>query len=288
MYYYAIFIAAWCGKQKAVGLNALKVMIGGVYFWAGFHKLNATFYLSVFPWFIEPLHVFPHSLTGQPSLLDTLFAFALLITPFFELSIGILLFFPKRRCLATGMAFVMLMVVLFCLGPLGHNWGMAVWPWNIYLFLMEYTLFFSPVQGAAKVQRGLPVLLSIALFVVAPVLAMVTPWYALTGFKLYSGNAVTAEIVLPERETLAKAPAYVRMLVSPKHRLDLAEWTVREIGDFYPVPYVVKMGVRGLCPYLDYPADAKLIISFPPPFYSVERSEQELPVCPSPLPNDYR
>jgi hypothetical protein len=90
MYFATILMAVFF---KSDGLNALKIMIASVYFWAGFHKLNLTFYSTVFPWFIAQFYKF----SELPSVFNSIICSVILIVPLFEAAIGLLLFF-----LATG------------------------------------------------------------------------------------------------------------------------------------------------------------------------------------------
>lgn len=281
MYGYTLLVALFCRGDRQAGLTALRIMVCGVYFWGGFHKLNLNFYGTVFPWFIEPLHVL-----GPPpnNFIDDIFIVGMLATPLFEALIGILLLFPARRKRATAMAFIMLVVVLACLGPFGHNWAMVVWPWNIWLFLVELYLFFHPTGLAA------PFLLrpmrrhaffSFLLFVVAPVTAMFTPWYTQPGFKLYSGNTPRGQVVFPMQETMARVPRYLRKAVTPMHTLDMNDWGIgAELQNApYPVPQVFRTGAAGLCPYLDYPKEAFIIVFDAPPFYSLQTQWKSYPLC---------
>lgn len=281
MYSFPLITAFFCRDNKDHALDALRIMICGVYFWAGFHKLNATFYNTVFPWFISPIHQFS---LQDPGTLDYMFGFGLLITPVFEAMIGILLLFPKYRRVATVMAFIMLVTVLVCLGPLGHNWGKVVWPWNIYLFMMEYLLFWkfpdktnAPffVSRQSYISR-----VGIALYVIAPVLAIFSPWYSYPGFKLYSGNIVRAEVLLAPEETMSRVPDYIASLRVPD-KLDVGSWSVHELGNMpYPAPYVLRTGAAGLCAYLDEPGQTQLRMIYPSPFYSQDKEYEDMPLCP--------
>ena len=58
MYYFTLFIAAVSPRQDNAAINSLRIMVIGVYFWAGFHKINKTFFLLTLPWFIAPIHTF--------------------------------------------------------------------------------------------------------------------------------------------------------------------------------------------------------------------------------------
>lgn len=283
MYSFVLFVLACCGRKKETGLDALRIMVCGVYFWSGLHKMNVTFYVSTFPWFVSPFFTF-----GQPStppIIEFMAQLIMLQTPYFEAMIGVFLLFPRWRRIGTAMAFCMLMVVLLCLGPLGHNWGMVVWPWNVYLFVLEVVLFMDVAYNRrAPFLLSRPralALVSIALFLLAPSLATVSLWYTRFGFKLYSGNASYAEIVLPADENYTKMPPDLKGLVNAKHVLDVTEWSGRELQNLpYPVPEAFKTGARGLCPYLAKPKAAILRIYAPPPFYSFHGTHEDFPLCP--------
>ena len=122
-------------------------MVGSVYFWTGFHKLNLTFCWKIFPWFIATYYEIPR----EHSLFGALMTVLILSVSVFEATIGVLLlFFSNLRQLATGMALVMLVVVLACLGT--RAWNLIVWPWNICLFVVEVILFYKPAGVTEKVR----------------------------------------------------------------------------------------------------------------------------------------
>lgn len=282
MYIFPIVIVALFKNTGERGLNALRFMVCGVYFWAGFHKFNLSFYMSTFPWFISPIYKF--SALPSPTILDNLFIAATFITPFFESLIGVLLMFPKWRRLATLMASIMLVTVLYCLGPFGHNWGQIVWPWNVYLFSLEYLLFFRVAGNKGKSLLSVPIsrmsILSIVIYVIAPVLAIFTHWYAYTGYKLYSANIVTSIIILQPNETMKAAPDYIKKIATPLNTVDvIALFGAERNGAPYPVPYVLKITASGLCKYLDDPKSAMLRINYPPPFNKLKWTHEEVRLC---------
>lgn len=276
MYFVTVLLSVYC---TSTGLNALKIMVGSVYFWAGFHKLNLTFYWKVFPWFISIYYHFSkeRSLSGY---LMTLLAFSV---PVFELTIGVLLlFFPRQRQVATGMALVMLVVVLACLGA--SEWNMIVLPWNLYLFAVEVLLFYNPAGLVEKVRwrSDAPTISVVALFSVAPAFALAGWWHSYPAFKLYSGNTKTAVVLLPNDEDLAHLPKELGQLVNRDRHLMLSDWTVHEFGEaVYPEPYVFRRGAQGLCPYLHDRKNAKLRIFLAAPFYSTAVRYRDFSLCPA-------
>ena len=92
------------------------------------------------------------------------------------------------------MAFIMLVVVLTCLGLDSDLWNIIVWPWNIYLFLLTFMLFYKPasIDDTVRFRFDIPTLATIALFVITPAFALFGWGHSYPAFKLYSGNTKTS------------------------------------------------------------------------------------------------
>lgn len=276
MYVFTILLAVFFASHA---LNALKIMVASVYLWAGVHKLNATFFLDLFPGLIKPFYTFPK----EPSLLAALIALAIFTVPLFEAGIGLLLlFFPRQRRPTILMAFIMLVVVLVCLGFDGNTWNLIVWPWNIYLFLLVFILLSKSAAIDKKVQFGFDTarLATIALFSIAPALALFGWGHSYPSFKLYSGNTKRAEVMFSENETLTGLPNNLRQLVGRARTLPLVDWTAHEFElVVYPETYVFRRGAKGLCPYLSDGQRAILRIYDQPPFNRIDQTYQDFPLC---------
>jgi hypothetical protein len=276
MYFFTILWAVFFTSRS---IEALKIMVASVYVWGGVHKINATFFLSLFPEFIEPLYTFPK----EPSLLAALIVLVMFLVPLFEAMIGLLLvFFPRQRRLTTGMAFLMLVVVLTSLGLDDDPWNLIVWPWNIYLFLLVLMLLSKPASPEATVRFRLdtPTLATIVLFSVAPAFALFGWGHSYPAFKLYSGNTKSAEVIFSQDEDMTLLPNNLGQLVGRARRLPLVDWTAHEFGlVVYPESYVFRRGAKGLCPYLSDRHNATLRIYDPPPFYRIDTTYQDFPVC---------
>jgi hypothetical protein len=276
MYVFTILLAVFFTSHA---INALKIMVASVYVWAGVHKINATFFFDLFPGLIEPFYTFPK----EPSLLAALIAFVIFTVPLFEAAIGLLLlFFPRQRRLTMVMAFVMCVVVLICLGLDGDTWNLIVWPWNIYLFLLVFMLLSKPAAVDNKVRFGFDTatLATIALFSIAPALALFGWGHSYPSFKLYSGNTKTAEVIFSEHETLTGLPNNLGQLVGRARRLSLVDWTAHEFElVVYPETYVFRRGAKGLCPYLSDGQHATLRIYDQPSFNRIDRIYEDFPLC---------
>lgn len=259
--YCFVTLAAAFAKTPSSALSSLRIMICGVYFWAGFHKLNLTFFTKIMPWFLSPIYL--------PSL-DWLFKAAIFITPFFEAAIGILLLFHKWRIVATCMALGMLIMIFACIGPFGHHWGKVIPLWNIWLFSMELRLFLNPSyqENVSLFPFKLKPMntLSIVMFIIAPALAIFFPAYARLGFKVFSGNTLTAEIILSPQETLSYHRGLFKGIVKQNNKLSFKI-------PIYHSEYAYQKRSQAISPYLKYPSQARLRIYSPPPFYTTERKE---------------
>lgn len=276
MYVFTILLVVFF---KSHGTNALKIMVASVYFWAGVHKINATFFFNLFPALIEPFYKFPK----EPSLLAAFIALVIFTVPLFEATIGLLLlFFPRQRRLTLLMAFIMLVVVLICLGLDGYTWNMIVWPWNIYLFLLVLMLRYKPSATGkkARFRFDTPTLVTIALFSIAPAVALFGWGHSYPSFKLYSGNTKRAEVIFSQNEDLTRLPNNLGQLVGRAHRLPLVDWTAYELElVVYPETYVFRRGAKGLCPYLSDGQNAKLRIYDQPFFYRIDTIYKDFPLC---------
>jgi hypothetical protein len=267
---------------KPTALNALRIMIASVYFWAGFHKLNLTFYFDTFLWFVAPLYKF-----SEPVLWADFLMYPLVFTvPLVESTIGILLFFfPRQWRVATLMAFMMLMIVLACLGPTGHDWNRVVWVWNVYFFLLEFILFYnsSSASNRALFQFDAPALATITLFSIAPAFALIGRWPSYPAFKLYSGNIETATIIFATNENVTLLPkGFERLINRTNNTLKMDIWTANELEMLaYPATYVFRRGAAGLCRYLIDGQHAKLRVFDAPPFYSLDMTHHDYPLCPA-------
>src|SRR5262249_26243386 len=126
--------------SAAVGLNACRVLVAGIYLWSGLQKLNYSFHSDVYPWLIEPLASY------LPTSMFSRLKDAGLAAPIVEATIGIGLLVPIVRPLAIALAVAMHAFILLSIGPLGLNWNSVVWPWNIAMIFLVVRLFAGTRQ----------------------------------------------------------------------------------------------------------------------------------------------
>ena len=225
IYQYMLAFVALSAGVRSSGEERAKAAAGfgiiAIYFWSGLQKLNATFVHEVFPFLIHPL---------GPWLSQRLTPFWF-VSPLGELSVGLLLFFPKTRKWGLAGAVLMHGFVLAVLGPFGQNYNSIVWPWNFWTVVMAFILFWkndTPVlRPAWSSPQGKAILL---LAGVLPALNYAGLWDGFLSMSYYSGRLRDAWIYLtPEGEQKLTAAINVdeRALVrrSPNlYTLDVTTW----------------------------------------------------------------
>ena len=242
MYMYMLCVAVYVSFLGRVedSINALRVMVVGIYFWAGVQKINHSFYTHLFPWFIEPI--------VPREILDQQFVFYLiLLVPFLEIFIGLFLLSPLTRKIGLFMALAMLVFVVACLGPTGHNWNNIVLPWNIILYVLDIVLFRDSKVPASQLLKPKSFIHSsaIVLFLFLPLLSFFDKWHAYPSFQLYSANIEEAYIQGPQSlfDTVPSMKA-----VQKGDRVWFQDWSHEEMNIIiYPEKRVFHSVARALC-----------------------------------------
>lgn len=271
MYVFALLACAVVPKKvEDKHLDAVRLMLAGVYIWAGVYKLNAIFITQVFPWFIAPFFPFPDA--------AKVIGFGV---PFFEAAVGVLLLVPSWRWLAQILAFVMLVVVLLAIGPLGHNQALPVWPANVY---MDALVIFLFIGNHRKLSFKPPLnIAATALFIALPALGFVKEMGPHPTFQLYCGCVPLAQVEFAKGEDFGFLPETLAAQAAENGNLEASDITYRLFNvsgcNFSPshVPYIE--GLKGFCQHLKKPAQTKLRVREPDGFTSTTMTEKVYDLC---------
>jgi uncharacterized membrane protein YphA (DoxX/SURF4 family) len=250
-----------CTKQRGTCcLTTCRLMVAAIYFYSGLQKVNLTFATEVFPWLLEPI-----TQSLPPQLQSVLLASGL-FAPFLEMSVGVGLLLKGFRTYAIIMAVTMHVFILFVLGPLGHNWGMIVWPWNLTMIALVFILNTRPETTLATqwFKGSWPHLVIRVLFVVMPALSFFNLWDSYLSWTLYSGNVASAEVYLSDTVKM-KLPVSVLESVSTTTKdenvLSLFDWARTELNvPPYPETRVYQSIARDLCSYAAQPSEVRLVV----------------------------
>lgn len=173
-YMYIMIFGIYAARSKGP-LRIILVLLAGVYFWAGLHKLNPLFISQVVPFLSSPFAFIP------PILLQIVGWGAGIV----ELLLGLGLVLAKTRRISIVGLILMHLCVLGVLSVL--QWNTVVWPWNLVLI---------GILGIAWNTKGncfgfQDTRIAITVFVltwILPVLCLWNLWPAYLSFSLYSGT----------------------------------------------------------------------------------------------------
>jgi hypothetical protein len=190
----ALACFAWSRKQH-LALATCRWIVVGIYFYAGLQKANIYFVGEVFPWFVEPLtRVFPPT--------RDFFLLSGFVVPFAEIGIAVALLSQKLRHFGVVAACAMHLFILLLLGPLGHGWGVIVWPWNVSMMVLLFILFWrvqAPFLGTLTLKEHVFHKGICGLFVVMPIFSFVNRWDSYLSASLYSGTVNRADLQVSTR-----------------------------------------------------------------------------------------
>ena len=262
-YFYGLilFLFLWESEvSDEIISGAIRGIIVGAYCWSGLHKFNIHFVEDIFPWLIEPL--------GWP--IDSFPPSLAYLAGGVELLIGLGLLFQFTRKFSVVGCLLFHGIILGLLGPLGHNWNIVVWPWNLVMPILVFLLFFKTkkngLRNSAKAIVSFPAGLLVLFFV------WILPAFNYTGFtpeqlsfKMYAGSQ--PEMVLyfgaVDRHLLGEHPTIYSSLppdTTPRHRVILDDVAFAEWGiPLFTTEWTAQLLKRQFCPILQRPQEAGIL-----------------------------
>lgn len=227
-YMYAVMLFLTLFPAR-VAVTGCRLAISGVYVWSGVQKLNGSFFDEVVPWFAEPARRW----LSEGFLEAVLFAIA--TAPFVEIAIGLAVWLAPLRKFAILTAFLLHAGVLLLLGPLGRDYNLVVWPWNLTMPLLLLVLF--PDRAARRtwstLRESIPAFVIVLLFLGLPALSYVGLWDTSTSFGLYSGNGAKSDLFVSPA-LARRLPEWLRSFLvfteDGRPVVDVLSWSLAEVG----------------------------------------------------------
>jgi len=249
-------------KKQDAALNVCRLIVASTYLWSGLQKLNASFLYGVFPWLVEPLfRVLPEAFTTFSRPIG-------IVASLLETSIGVGLLTKNFRNVSIVLAVAMHTLIIFLIGPLGHNWNSVVWPWNISMEMFVIILFWRVRSLSLKdlaEARFLPLsTVAVVLFGVMPLFSFFGLWDSYLSAALYSGNISEAAVYVSDsvrRSLPAEVQRYVSKGASNDYWLDITGWSFGELNvPPYPEKRIYKNIARRICRHAREPSEVILEI----------------------------
>jgi uncharacterized membrane protein YphA (DoxX/SURF4 family) len=225
-------------------LDALRVMLAASYVWSGLQKLNWNFFADISPWLLEPIaRRLPMVAWGAHAL------------PVVEILIGVGLLLPGRlRRVACWLGTAMHVLILFILGPLGHDINSVVWPWNVVMIALIWVLFGSGERLRLRALWLHPPALArrvaVLAFALLPALNFVGVAGGYLSWSLYAGMMVDMAIdIAPEALPCLPEAIRQRSDAANNEPISIGEWAMDVLNvPPYPERWVQRRLRDQLCP----------------------------------------
>ena len=247
--------------EVRTALAGCRIAVSVVYFWSGLQKFNQGFFDEVVPFFLEPARRWLSP--GGIAVLQPLIASAGVV----EFMIGIGLWIRPLRRVANAAAFLVHLTALLLLGPLGREWNLSVWPWNVTMPLLLLALF-APRKiphPLADLKTTTPALACVLLVAFLPTLSYLGVWDSSLSFCLYSGNTARCDLLVT-RELLDRLPWSIRRwsgrTESGEISINVLRWAVAETGaPLLAEPRTYRALARYVAGYAATDHDVRLVIA---------------------------
>lgn len=239
IFMYATFV--FCKAEKDVMIS-WQLIVAGLYFFGGVGKLNSGFIHDT--WKYLMLHRWLD--IGQVNIWVTRAGYLL---PLVEMIAGFCLLFSRTRKPAMWVLILMHLLILIMLGPAGLSINHVVWPWNILMIFLLYSLFNNKSFSVnAEVIR------KPASWVVI-ICWWILPWFQLSGHwdkylssVLYSGGVEQLFICTDNpaaKKDLGKYMDSSFSVIPCSPVLSVYNWGIREIRTApYPEQRIQKAMIR--------------------------------------------
>lgn len=208
-------------------LDACCIIMSFTYLWSGLQKLNAGFCMELVPWLFH---------------LDPKYGLTVGITcALAEATLGIALLLRRSRKIACILLSIMHLTLVGFLYQ--HNWNSVVWPWNLLMCALTFSLFWRNSQRSTKEillpgKSGVKIA-ALLLFGFLPLLNFFGLWDAYLSASLYSGNTLRARLQF-SKEQYEKLSPKAKELAEPEgdvFELDIFDWSMKDLNvASYPEP----------------------------------------------------
>ena len=240
------------GNTNLQIINYLQIIIIGIYFWSGIHKLNPNFIEFTFENVLTDFFKIKDS-----ELISNLKNWGYSI-PIFEIFIGLALVVPRLRNVGIVLAIITHFFILLYLSSSGTSHNFIVYPWNTAMTIFVIFLFYGTnnkvfVWPLEKLKMRILNFSIVLLIGVLPILNFFNFWDNYLSFSLYSDKLNLYYIAIEEKELLKIDKRYSSYFVEIKGMkggqiIDVNKWSFSELNvPFYPERRVFKSLSKTFC-----------------------------------------
>lgn len=174
-------------EQQQQLIWTLQLLMAGIYFWAGVHKLN-PYFRNGFP--LEMVHYLANLFNISNNAIIYKLTYLGFLIPIIEIGVGLGLLIKKYRFYALITATLTHLVIIVFQAPHGFEYFGIVYPWNVAMLLIIWLLFYGDDKAISLKDIKKSFLLKVIVLLVwlFPILNVFGLWHNYTSFKLYTGN----------------------------------------------------------------------------------------------------
>lgn len=227
--YLFILLMYIINKKSEKFISVIAFMLIALYAYSGIHKLNHGFLVQV--WDNMILRSLGHFHVSQQN--SKLFYLGYLLG-IIELIAAAGLIFKRTRSYATITLILMHLFNLYWLGPLGMNYNVVVWPWNVAMICFLYFLFIR--QKGIQLSdafKGMNILVPF-FWGLMPALNFVNCWDHYLSGSLYSGKLTLMGVCVDAR-TIPELGQFVSSndfhhMCEGKSLVKVQSWALKELN----------------------------------------------------------
>ena len=184
--YLLTFAFFYFSKDYTQFLSLFVLLIGATYFFSGVHKFSGSF-----------LHTFWDTVVLRRILTlewitikNPVIHYSGLLLSVTEMALGIGIVYVRKMKILLVLAIFMHFIIIFIFGPIGLNYNIIIFPWNVAMIGFAVVLIFknhSLTYNATFFRNKLNIVIVI-MVAILPFLNFIGKWDNYFSFNLYSGN----------------------------------------------------------------------------------------------------
>lgn len=232
-------------KDGKSNLNSIQLFVICIYFFAGFFKIDPTFFKYAGATFFDFL---------IPILPAKYFSYIVLLgycIPFFEILIAFGLLTKKYRKLALRVAIAMHLFIIFFV-VLRLKWNFVIIPWNIGMIWLVFHSFQKSNISISNILKPTTKthIAIIFLGLLLPFSHTFGIWDSYLSFNLYSYNTPNVVIDFSKEDELTFEKRYNQTVehYSRDSIFSMNDWAMKELGvPLYPEKRILKKLIKDMC-----------------------------------------
>jgi hypothetical protein len=173
-------------KNSDTFKSLLLLLLSATYIFSGLHKFNLGFLESNWGNLILK-NIFGIQNIWKSN--DYIFYLGFMI-PFIETTLGVLLLTLKNKTLPIFVLISMHIFIFFILSPLGVNYNVVVWPWNVMMGVLLFSIYKDEFDCQFQLIffKKIYTQVTLILIFVLPIFNLFGGWEHYLSFGLYSGK----------------------------------------------------------------------------------------------------